>query len=117
MVDFDKVKMNKKNAKYVALDSLISSDNINNLFNLVTSSKGPNPSSALFTALDKARDRGENIYTIFLGVKLYSSNVTIEDVRQAQYGCSQIGRKKRLSEKPQKECLKQVLQNSAEIKM
>ncbi len=117
MVDCDKVKMNKKNAKYVELGSLISNDDINNLFNLVSSSNGPNSSSVLFAALDKARDRGENIYTTFLGVKLYSADVTIESVRQAQYGHSQISRKKRFSEKTQKECLKQVLQNSAEIKM
>ena len=117
MVDCDKFKMNKKDAKYVALSSLISSDDIDNLFKLVIPSQEVDASGKLFRALNNAKGRGENIYTTFLGVKLYSADVTIESVRQAQYGHSQISRKKRFFEKTQKECLKQVLQNSAEIKM
>lgn len=109
--------MNKKDAEYVALCELISSDDIDNLFKLVAYSQESNASSNLFGALNKARARGENIYTTFLGVKLYSADVTIEGVRQAQYGRTCQSNKKRFSENIQKGGLKNSQQNSAEIEM
>ena len=117
MVNCDKFKMNKKDAKYVALSSLISSDDIDNLFKLVISSQEVDASCKLFGALNNAKSRGENIYTTFLGVKLYSADVTIQAVRQAQYGRTCQSNKKRFSENIQKGGLKNSQQNSAAMEM
>ncbi len=110
-----KAMMNKNEAKFVALCTLISNENIDRLFNLVVSSGETNAAEILFTALSDARNRGENIYTVFLGAKLYSADVTREAIRQAQLGQPYEGNKKRFVENVSKDALKDSQQNGTEI--
>lgn len=107
--------MNKNEAKFVALCTLISNENVDRLFNLVVSSGETNAAEILFTALNDARNRGENVYTVFLGAKLYSADVTREGIRQAQLGQPYESNKKRFVENVSKDALKDSQQNGTEI--
>lgn len=111
----EKSVMKKNEAKFVALCTLISNENIDRLFNLVVSSGETNAAEILFTALNDARERGENVYTVFLGAKLYSADVTREGIRQAQLGQPYESNKKRFVKNVSKDTLKDSQQNGTEV--